>query len=233
MSRKTPPYIHLYYFSIEGNTEKFYLEHLQGLINSTDENKATPRVKFQISYPKETPVQFVKRIPIVNKIEIWHLFDYEGYTDENKTVFRNNLDSMKEAEKIKSVKYHCGYCNLSFELWMILHKADCNGAMNKADNYLTKIKEAFHFQKNYNDLRYFKNEVNFKNLLKQIKLADISQAIKRAEKIKTEREKDGNPVKYKGFEYYEKNPSLKVHEIIKKILEDTGLYQDEDLCPQV
>ena len=64
-----------YYFSVEGKTEKWYLDWLQNAINTA--NTATYKVVFD------------------SKVE-------------------------------KNITYKLGYSNFTFELWMILHKQDCN-----------------------------------------------------------------------------------------------------------
>lgn len=37
------------------------------------------------------------------------------------------MDNMKKAEQLgKQIKYKSGYSNFTFDLWIILHIADCN-----------------------------------------------------------------------------------------------------------
>lgn len=51
---------------------------------------------------------------------------------------------MISAEKMgKDIKYENGYSNLTFELWILLHKTDCNGCTSERKNYLEKINKTF------------------------------------------------------------------------------------------
>ena len=44
---------------------------------------------------------------------------------------------MSEAEQLgKDINYKLGYSNFTFELWIILHKTDCNGAKTNRKQYL-------------------------------------------------------------------------------------------------
>ena len=71
-----------YYFSVEGETEKWYLEWLQTQINSTPSSEYN--VSFNIQIQKD-PLKRAKALPITERVEIWHLSDYES-EEEIKTV---------------------------------------------------------------------------------------------------------------------------------------------------
>ena len=41
--------------------------------------------------------------------------------------FQDAMDNMKKAEQLgKQIKYKSGYSNFTFDLWILLHMADCN-----------------------------------------------------------------------------------------------------------
>lgn len=64
---------------------------------------------------------------------------------------------MIKAEKIgKKVKYDLGYSNLTFELWIILHKLDCNSSKTNCNHYLSELNKAYN--ENFEDLREYKEE---------------------------------------------------------------------------
>ena len=59
-----------YFFSVEGETEQWYLEWLKAEINKND--AAAYEVLFDIKIEKN-PVKRVRGMTIINKTEIWHL----------------------------------------------------------------------------------------------------------------------------------------------------------------
>ena len=56
------------------------------------------------------------------------------YMESNDPVhvdkFKRILSEMNEAKKQKKITYMLGYSNFTFELWMVLHKQDCNSSFN-------------------------------------------------------------------------------------------------------
>ena len=150
----------VYYFSVEGNTEKWYLQWLMLKINSSGSTRFI--VKFSIKIEKD-PIRFVKSMPILSKTEITHVFDYEGNSAEDTKVFTNVLDKMHKAEKQgKSIIYNLGYSNLTFELWILLHRANCNNYISNKVHYLKFINQ--YFNKKFIELDGYKTEDNFKKL---------------------------------------------------------------------
>ena len=108
-----------YYFSVEGDTEQWYLEWLQRAINAAPEAACTVKLDCKI---QKDPFARVKRMKIVRKTEITHLFDYESGEEEYEREFKTVIDRMREAESSgKDIQYRIGYSNFTFELWMILH----------------------------------------------------------------------------------------------------------------
>lgn len=129
-----------YYFSVEGETEQWYLEWLQRMINAEPNAKYT--VKFDSKIQKD-PLSRVKRMTIVGKTEITHIFDYESEEEIHAKQFKTVLERMKNAQNTgKDIKYHLGYSNFTFELWIILHRMDCNGSLMHRRQYLVPLNRA-------------------------------------------------------------------------------------------
>ncbi|NHN35534.1 RloB domain-containing protein [Paenibacillus agricola] len=122
----------------------------------------------------------------------------------------------------KQIKYHLGYSNLTFELWMVLHKEDCNAHVEHRSLYLRNINSAF--DEDFTELKTYKQEGNFKRILRKLTLNDVKEAIRRANRIMQRHEENGvRPHEYRGFKYIRENPSLTVHESVAMILQDCGL----------
>lgn len=209
-----------YYFTVEGETECWYLEWLQNMINCSD--KAGKKVSIDCPAEKN-PIKRVKRLSITDKTEICHFFDYEGSTQSDRANFYKTLDNMKQAQTLgKQVKYISGYNNLTFELWIILHKSDCNASLVDKNQYLPMINSIFH--ENFQGLKEFKKEYNFKRCLRKLDLSDVCDAVRRSEVIMRQNSEKGYSLQsYKGYRFYNENPSLASWEAIKKMLLDCGL----------
>lgn len=206
-----------YYFSVEGETEKWYLKWLENQINNNENSLF--KVNFTV-YVQKNPITAIKRITSVDNVEIVHVFDYEE--PQNEEAFKNTLSSMKKAAKMKKVKkYNLGYSNYSFDLWIILHKSNTGIKRNHRSDYLSDINRCFntHFE----SMARYKEETNFKRLLNSLTLDDVINAISNAEKIEQQNVRDYNKISHCGYEYYRENPSLSIHEYVKKILKAVGL----------
>ena len=105
-----------YYFSVEGETEKWYLEWLQSTINANLEARYTVKLDSKI---QKDPLARAKGLTILGKTEVTHIFDRESEESVHVQQFQTTLDRMKAAQNIgKSITYHLGYSNFTFELWM-------------------------------------------------------------------------------------------------------------------
>lgn len=208
-----------YFFSTEGDTERWYLENLANLIN--DSSDAACKVSFIIKCA--TPKSFIKRTPILTKTKVFHLFDVESTEPEYENRFTATLDNMRKAEELgKSVEYCPAYSNLTFELWMILHKMDCKSPLFDRKNYLAYINRAFN--KDYQSLKEFKEEKHFKGILRQIGIEDVKNAVHRADVIMQENARRGyKPKKHQNFSWYAENPATEVGRVIGGILLACGL----------
>ena len=189
-----------YYFSVEGETEQWYLKWLQDTINNTE--KATCKVSIDCPVRKN-PLKHAKSLTVTRKIEI--------------------LDNMKKAEKIgKQIKYKSGYSNFTFDLWIILHMTNCNASFSHRKQYITPINRAF--GEKFQNMDEFKEENNFKRCLKKMDLSNVIAAVDRARKIMQRNQDNGYTLyQYKGYQYYKENPSLTAWEAIEKILKDCEL----------
>ena len=207
-----------YYFSVEGETEQWYLEWLQRIINAEPNAKYTVKLDSKI---QKDPLSRVKRMAIVGKTEITHIFDYESDEEIHIKQFKTALERMKDAQNTgKNIKYHLGYSNFTFELWMILHKADCNGSLMHRRQYLMPLNRAY--GENFENLDQYKHENNFKRVLSKLTLDNVRQAIRRAKIIMRKNEEMGYRLQeYKGYRYYKENPSLSLWEQIERILIDS------------
>ncbi len=209
-----------YYFSVEGETEYWYLKWLEKEINNSNSKKY--KVSFECKVQK-SPEKFVKTIKILNKTTVYHICDIESQDEIHQKTLCSVLDSMKKATNCgKTVKYVLGYSNFTFELWLILHKLDFNKSVSHRKNYLIPINKAFN--EKFESLDEYKEEKNFKHCLEKLTLDDVIDAINRSKIIMENNKNNGyKPIKYGKFEYYKENPSLTIWEIIHTILIDCGI----------
>ena len=222
MARNTTPRKQTltYYFSVEGETEQWYLEWLETQINANE--NANYIVKF-ISKVEKDPVSFIKKLVIQKKTTIWHLSDIEGSSDEQIQTVHNTLGRLKEAKGLgKSIIYKWGYSNLSFDLWMILHKQSCNAELTDVGKYLAHINGVF--DEHFESMKEYKEEANFKHCLGKLSFPEVLTALSRAKAIMHRNERDGyHLTQFKGYSYYIHNPSLDLWQPIETILRDCGL----------
>ena len=209
-----------YYFSVEGSTEKWYLDWLENQINSIDEAKCKVKIKAEV---QKDPVSYGKKLTVREKTIVWHISDIEGTSREHIQAVEGTLTRLKDVKKLgKDIVYKWGYSNLSFDLWMILHKQNCNAALAGVNNYLSHINNAFGAQ--FESMKKYKEEANFKRCLEQLQLEDVVTAILRAKTIMQRNERDGYPLtRFKGYAYYLYNPSLELWQPIEQILNDCGI----------
>lgn len=210
-----------YFFSVEGWTEKWYLDWLLKKINSSN----IPKYKVNI-YAKveKNPEKFVKSLSIINnpnnKSKIWHVCDYEKNDILHSKRFKKNIDLMRSAENLgKQITYKLCYTNLTFELWLILHKTCLNKHIINPNEYLKYINS--YFKENFKSLDEYKEEKNFKRILTNLDLNDVKTAICNAKTIMNRNIISGlQLIKYKKENYYEENPSLSIYFIIEEILNE-------------
>lgn len=209
-----------YYFSVEGETEQWYLKWLQNEINETEESI----YKVSLDCPvQKSPLKRAKSIVVRDKTEIWHLSDYESDEPIHVQQFEETIKQLKAAKSLgKQINYRFGYSNMTFDLWIILHKIDCNGSIAHRKSYLTPLNQAY--GECFQNMHEYKREVNFKRCLGKLNLSDVLGAVNRAKAIMQKNHNIGYALhQYNGYEYYKENPSLAVWEVIEKILKDCQL----------
>ena len=209
----------MYYFSVEGSTEKWYLDWLQRTINADPQSRYVVKIESKVD---KNPLSYVKRLSIITPILITHLFDYESRNPEHARQFQSTMDLMQAAKRTgKRITYRLGYSNYTFELWMVLHKSDFNVSLSHRSQYLRYINQAY--DENFISLDAYKREDNFNRILDGLTLSHVRDAICRAKAI-TERNASNFKVhEYKGYKYFDENPSLSLWEAIEEILEQCNL----------
>ena len=161
-----------YYFSAEGDTEEWYLKWLEGLIDESDE--AAYRVSIDSQVNKD-PLKRAKSLAITSKVEIYHLSDYESDDPMHVKQFKETMNKMKSAMSLgKSISYKFGYSNLTFDLWIILHKIDCYSSIAYRKNYISFINKAF--GETFESMEEYKHEKNFRRCLGKMDLNDVKNA---------------------------------------------------------
>ena len=209
-----------YYFSVEGETEKWYLEWLQSCINGCADARYTVKLDARI---QKDPLARAKGMTILGKTEITHIFDRESEEPIHTSQFLRTLERMRAAQRLgKNIKYSLGYSNFTFELWMILHKADCSGVKSHRKQYLAPLNAAYH--EHFESLDAYKHADAFRRILGQLTLEDVKAAVRRSEALMRRREEAGAvPQRYAGYSFYTENPSLSIWECIQRILKECGL----------
>lgn len=211
----------VFHFSVEGETEKWYLEWLRDQINACSE--AERLIKLDCKVQKD-PIARIKSTPVLYKTEFTHIFDREGDDEECSRRFEATLGRMKQAQDIgKKVKYKLGYSNFTFELWIILHKADCFGTVPNRSRYLEPLNRAY--GENFESLPQYKEESNFKKrILAKLTLNDAKDAIQRAKAIEEARADGGcQVISCAGYSYYRENPSLSIWQVVEKMLKESKI----------
>lgn len=209
-----------YYFSVEGQTEYWYLKWIEEQINASDNAKFKVSIKAEV---QKDPVSYSKKLTIRERTIVWHLSDIEGSTQGHIRAVEGTLSRLKEAKDLgKSIVYKWGYSNLSFDLWMVLHKQNCNAEMTGVDHYLSYINSAFRMQ--FVSLNQYKEEANFKRCLGKLSLREVIDALSRAKAIMQRNARDNYQLtRFKGYEYYAHNPSLDLWQPIETILMECGI----------
>ncbi|MDR0645441.1 MAG: RloB family protein [Elusimicrobiota bacterium] len=209
-----------FHISVEGDTEALYFEHLQKLVNECEDME----YKLKLIIKKINPISFIKNIVStqMRSIRAFHIFDYEGNTKEYIGNFENIVKKINEANELKKdgIEYYkIGYSNLSFELWILLHKINLTSPISTKDNYLFHINKNFaphqkvkHIS-DYKQKRYFERQI-----LSKIKLSDVLMAIEFAKEIETKNYLDKKCKEIADFKFYPDNPDLTVHKCVEEIL---------------
>lgn len=209
-----------YTFTVEGETEQWYFNWLMAQIN------ACPERSYNVSIDarkQQSPAKFYKGTTKKATPEAFHICDIESNEPVHVEKFQKILSEMKDAKTDKDILYHLGYSNYTFELFIILHKRNCNGPFSHRSQYLAPVNLTF--DERFEDLDHYKQENNFKRCLSKLSLDDVKAAVKRAEIISSNNEKDKKVLmQFKGYKYYRDNPALSIHEAVKRILTECGVF---------
>jgi len=210
-----------YTFTVEGETEMWYLNWLTDRINNCAEAKCRVSITAKVC---QNPLKFAKTATKLSAPDIAHICDVESNDADHQKKFRDIIDQVNAANGLgKGINYELKYSNFTFELWMALHKVECNGPLTHRTGYLQHIRRAF--GEDFEDLDHYKREAAFRRCLGKLTLDDVKTAVKRARLIMARNEKDPGkvPVMYNGFSYYQENPSLTIWEAVAKILTECGV----------
>ena len=206
-------------FTVEGETERWYLEWLRDQINKCENRKYNVAVEVKV---QQSPKKFFKTVNAKTTPVVYHICDVESNEQIYVDKFKNILSEMKDAKTQKRITYKLGYSNFTFELWMVLHKRNCNGPLSDRKQYLNPISQVF--GENFKNLEQYKQEENFKCCLKKLSLDEVREAIKKADAIMYNNSKDQKTLlQHKGYTYYKDNPALTVHEAVRIILTECGV----------
>lgn len=209
-----------YYFTVEGETEKWYLEWLRDAIN------ADPRAKVKvICSPKvqKNPLKWAKANTNLDKsAKVFHVFDFEDDEPAHVKAFKDTLESTKKAGQLgRGFKYVNAYSNLTFELWMVLHKGDCPALAHRRQ-YLRYLNELY--GESFEGLDEYKREANFKRVLGKLTVDDVIAAVGRAEALMGRAEAAHlRKGEHCGYKYYLDNPATELWVPVKQMLTESGL----------
>lgn len=194
----------------EGQQEIMYLNHVASLI------KDFPRKVVKFQCVEDAPYRLSKRYEDYDSAA---LFDF----DFNESEFKKNIQICDELNKqFQPTKrktgrkiYHA-YSNVNFDLWLILHKEDCNGCVYKNNGYIRDVRRIYGLSSTDN----IKHEDVIQKILKQITLSDVQQAIRRAQRIR--RDKDpSDGIVVRNTVYYS-NPDFSIHDFLIEVLTASG-----------
>ena len=133
-----------YYFSVEGETEQWYLKWLQDTINNTEKSVC----KVSIDCPvKKNPLKHAKTLTVTRKIEVYHFFDYESDEPNHVQEFQDIMTD----------------CNTSYT-----HRKQYITPINKAFN--EKFENMAEYKKEDNFKRCL-NKMNLSNVINAIERA--------------------------------------------------------------
>lgn len=212
-----------YYLSVEGETEKWYFEHLQNLINNDE--KIPYKVKFDIKINKSIKSR-AKSITAIYKTKVFHICDYESNENVHVEQFNQVLEELNSVKKInKNLDYKLGYSNFAFDLWMILHKKQQIGSVSHRKQYVKGINSAY--KENFEFIDDYKREKNFKRILSKISIEDVIRAVENGNKIRNLNEQNAKDKRriYGNFEYYTENPDMTIHKCVEEILRDSEVIE--------
>ena len=100
-------------FTVEGETEQWYLGWLRDQINSCGTRTYNVAIDARV---QQSPKKFFKGLTAKSTPVVFHICDVESDDPVHVEKFRNILSEMKEAKTQKNISYRLGYSNFTFEL---------------------------------------------------------------------------------------------------------------------
>ncbi len=200
-----------YYISLEGMTERFYFERLCELVNGASIHPY--RVEFVVetaNSPRRACTRLRRRAESngdVNPV-IRHIRDTESHSE--RKAFHAALREMRDCRMTLC------YTNITFELWLILHKCRFAQSISDKRSYLKYINRFY--GRSYGTLHEYKEAYNMRRMLASLTLADVTTAIENADSLMDERAKNSTPVEFCGFTYYSDNPSTTVQDFVRAVI---------------
>ena len=173
-----------------------------------------------------------KRSQVAAMLKAIHAMESREASAAKAESVAAELESMKLKEAAKVVRegfasslgrgfrYVSAFSNLTFELWMVLHKGDCP-ALAHRKQYLKPINDlnGEHFE----SLDEYKNEANSKRVLGKLTVDDAVTAIGRAETLAKRAEEHGlRRTQHCGYSYYLDNSATDLWVPVKQMLEESG-----------
>ncbi|TCL56028.1 RloB-like protein [Hydrogenispora ethanolica] len=204
--------IQVYRGAYEGLQEELYLKHLKKLIHQCESR--TYNVDFLFfCCGGGNPLIVAERAASATVYHAEHQMKTAIFDQDLKEgQFRQALDKCKEKEVFPA------YSNLCFDLWLILHKSRFERCVNQPSQYAPIIREIYHLPAEAD----IKEEATILNILSQIQLTDVYQAITYAMEIIQKNSEVGEPCFTDRSVKYYRNPDLRMHQFIEKVLNDTG-----------
>ena len=209
---------------MEGETEKWYFEHLQKLINANERIPFT--AKFNIKINKSITSSAKSITAIYKNTPAFHICDYESNEQVHIEQFEQILKELKDVKNInKNINYKLGYSNFAFDLWIILHKKQQLGSISHRKQYVQGINLAY--KENFQFIEDYKEEKIFKRILSQISLDDVIRAVKNGDEMRRKNEENSQDKcrLYGNFKYYTENPDMTINECVRQILEECEIIK--------
>ncbi len=210
-----------YWFTVEGENEKWYLNWLEKTINKNINSKYYVVI---VSTVQQNPLKYSKTVNPLSTQEVTHWCDYESNEYVHVKKFQDIIIQLKKSTGLggRRFKYRLGYSNFTFELWIVLHKNYYTESLTHRYEYLEPINTAYN--EDFRRLDNYKSERNFKRVLNSLSLDDVISAINRSKEIMEDNKENKQDLRiYNGYKYYTNNPSLSIWESVEKILKECGI----------
>ena len=153
--------------------------------------------------------------------------DLEQFNDLLTYVFQVTQKDLEQSGYEEAIdlaienKIELGYTNYCFDLCLILHKEDYFDIVQNQDAYADKLRQVFGLAADAN----IKKEKRVTEIVNQIGLSDIKNAIQRVKKISEDNQgKEANKTP-KENRYYD-NPDTQMHVLLQFLFAKVGINID-------